>query len=147
MDITLFTSQGITPFRAEWVEYETNPRNDFKYRIKFLKHEFDDELLKMTAKFRVERKSLSNGEWIKESWTHEAICVNTTLVDKDGNVITEQIIEVEGVPTMNPLIWGGEYDRMAVLFNAPLIDSEIVYGYQQELFDKGIFDFPKNRNI
>jgi hypothetical protein len=143
MDITTLTSQGITPFRAEWIEYETNPRNDFKYMVKFLKFKFDDEQLKMTAEFRVERKSLSNGEWIKESWVHEAICVNSTKVDKDGNIISDILIGEEGSQTMNPLIWGGEYDRMAVLFNAPLIDSVIVYGYQQELFDKGIFDFPK----
>jgi hypothetical protein len=144
MDITLLTSQGITPFEAEWVEYKTNQRNPFKYRIKFLKHSFDDEQKKMKAEFRVERFI---GEVKDVSWTHEAIVINDTKVDKDGNVITEQVILVDNVPTMNPLIWGGEFDRMAVLFNAPLKDSDIVYGYQQELFDKGIFDFPKNRNI
>jgi hypothetical protein len=145
MDITLFTSQGITPIRAEWVEYESNLRNDFKYKIKFLKHEFDDELLKMTAKFRIERYT---GNWVKDlSWIHEAICVNSTKVDKDGNIITELLIGEEGSQVMNPLIWGGEYDRMAVLFNAPLIDSDVVYGYQEELFEKGIFDSPKNKNI
>jgi hypothetical protein len=44
-------------------------------------------------------------------------------------------------------MWGTEFERMQVLFNAPLKDSDIVEAYQLELFNKGMFDFPKNRNI
>jgi hypothetical protein len=142
MDITIFN--GIEPFRAEWIEYETNLRNPFKYRIKYLRHTPDDEQLKMTAFFRVERY-LNNV--LDISWVHEAICVNSTKVDKDGNIITELLIGEEGKQTMNPLIWGGEYDRMAVLFNAPVANSSVVSYYINKLFNDGGFDSPKNKNI
>jgi hypothetical protein len=144
MDITLFTSQGITAYEPEWIEYETNLRNPFKYRIKYVKHTPDFESKKMSAFFRVER---CIGEVQDISWIHEAICVNTTKVDKDGNVITDILLGEEGNQTMNPLIWGGEFDRMAVLFNAPVPNSTLVSYYINKLFTDGVLDSPKNRNI
>jgi hypothetical protein len=48
---------------------------------------------------------------------------------------------------MNPLIWGGEHDRMAVLFNAPVPNSTLVSYYINKLFNDGGFDSPKNKNI
>jgi hypothetical protein len=144
MDITTLTSQGITPFQAEWVEYETNLRNAFKYRIKYLRHSFDAENKKMAAFFRVERFI---GEVKDIAWTHEAICVNETKVDKDGNIITELVVGEEGNQSMNPLIWGGEFDRMAVLFSAPVPNSTLVGYYINKLFTDGTLDSPKNKNI
>jgi hypothetical protein len=134
MDITTLTSQGITPFRAEWVEYKTNPRNPFKYRIQFIKHSFDSDKRRMNAVFWVERYITLNNEWVFDiSWFHDAIVINDTKVDKDGNIITELTVTIpskkEGEEDQiipNPLVWGGEFERMAVLFSAPIPDSDIV---------------------
>jgi hypothetical protein len=144
MDITLLTSQGITPYEGQEIEYLSNPRNPFSYKIKFLKFLFDDQESKMIALFSVKRFYNSNTPDIE--YTTEITANNNVWVDKFGIVVPEKIT-VEGVEISNPEAWGKEFDRIRILFNAPVPDSLIVEGYQQSLFDNGKFDQPKNRNV
>jgi hypothetical protein len=92
----------------------------------------------MTARFQVERYIQQNGVWgLDISYSFDSVADNFTYVDKDGNIVSSD----------DPAKWGTEFDRMAVLFAAPVPDNQILEGYMDELFGKGLFDFPKNREI
>jgi hypothetical protein len=138
MDITLFTSQGITPYRAEWVEFDSNPRNAFRYRIKFLYHIFSDVTQQMTGYFQVERYVLQNNEYVLDiSYVYDSVADTNSYVDKNGNMVNSD----------DPYVWGVEFDYVAVLFSAPISDKDIVDYYTQTLFSRGVLDFPKRREL
>lgn len=137
LDITTLTGQGITKWEAQEIEYPSNPRNEFKYKIKFLEFRFSTLHRYAIGYFSVQRLVEQNGDYVNDiSYTYESIA-SDTFCDKLGNIVEEN----------DPLKWGTEFERMQVLFNAPIADSQIVESYQQELFDKGLFDFPKRREI
>ena len=148
IDITVFTSQGIVPYRAQWVEFNTNPRNANKYRVKFLYNIFSDVHSRMTGYFKVERFTLQNGAYdLDISYVFDSIAESSTFVDKNGNLLSPTIEDENGENMPNPDLWGTEFDFMAVLFAAPIPDNNIVDGYTQILFNRGSFDFPKNREV
>ncbi len=133
LDITQLEGLGITKWVAEGIDYPTNPRNAFKYWIKFLGMNYSDENQSMTGSFRVIRYAQQNEEWKNDiSYVFDSVASDAS-VDKDGNVVEEDDVAR----------WGTEFERMQILFNAPIADSSIVIAYQAELFDKGLFDFPK----
>lgn len=137
LDITTLTGSGITKWESQEIEYPSNPRNAFRYKIKFLEFRFSILHRYAIGYFSIKRLVEQNGEWVDDiSYTYESIA-SDAFCDKMGDVVEEN----------DPNVWGTEFERMQVLFNAPLKDSEIVEAYQLELFNKGLFDFPKNRNI
>lgn len=134
LDITTLTSQGIGIYRAESINYPSNPRNAFVYDIKFLYFTYSDVTLNLTARFHVTRSAIFNGQLEKDiEYDFDSVAVIETIVDKNGNVVASDSADA----------WGTEFDRISILFNAPIADSAIVAEYQQELFDKGLFDRPK----
>jgi len=140
LDITALTGQWITPFRATSVNYPSNPRNAFVYDIKYLYHTYSDITLNLVARFHVIRSAMFNGNLeVDIEYDFDSIATMHTTVDKFGNIVDE--FNPDGSPNSNA--WGKEFDRIAILFNTPIADSQIVYQYQQELFDKGLFDRPK----
>lgn len=150
MDITLFTSQGIVPYVAEWTEYNSNPRNAFRYKIKFKDYTFNSFDRFMIGNFIVERYAQQNGEWVLDlDYIYDSVADDKTYVDKLGNIVPQYLTstDTEGneIQIPNPDVWGTEYERIAVLFSSPIEDSLIMAGYQQILFNRGVFDFLKRR--
>lgn len=134
LDITTLISQGIAIYRAVSINYPNNPRNAFVYDIKFLYFTYSDVTQKLTARFNVVQSAMFEGV-LKPNidYDFDSIAEISTIVDKFGNVVDADSADA----------WGTEFDRISILFNAPIADSAIVAEYQQELFDKGVFDRPK----
>ncbi len=145
LDITTLTDAGILPFIAEWVDFPTNTRNAFTYKIKFEYYTYSDVTRNLVARFAVQKFAMYNGELeLDDTYVYDSIANDTTLVDKYGNYVNAEIdsVDVEGNPIKiaNPDVWGTEFERMSIIFSAPLSDTDILNGYLLELFDKGMFD-------
>lgn len=138
LDIRTLTSQGITPWNSEEIPYPENPRNALYYKVKFMNFKYDPEAEELMAQFRVTRSILQNGDFQQETpYVKNSVARKSTMVDFYGNRVDP---EIDGQP--NPAVWGNEFERMKIIFNAPISDSLVVESYQQDLFDKGFFDFP-----
>lgn len=156
-DITqVMAVYGIGIYRAEWIDFPTNARNAFSYRVKFLKFVYDEEALTLTSVFLVERSILQNGVPVVDlKYNFNCIASDGTSVDKFGTPVLkvipildendQPVLDGDLLPTYeaNPDYWGSEFDRMSVFFNAPLKDNEIIDQYISDLFNAGLFDFPK----
>ena len=158
MDIRTFTGMGITPYRAQWIDYTSNSRNTFRYKIKFIAFNYNDNGEEMTGVFKIIRYSQQNGEWIIDiNYDYQSKVDMFSYVDFFGNIVNQTIDQdtgevdendepiVEQIP--NPDVWGTEFDYMAVLFASPIPDNLIMESYQHTLFNKGVFDYPKYRNV
>ncbi len=154
-DIRTFTNQGVTRYEPTWYDFTGNTRNNNQYRILFRYFVFNPESKIMTAFFKVERFELQNGEYVLGlSYTFEASAAGV-MVDYEGNVI--EMVSVDDLDEEDNVIGSHmeypaeavmtEYDRMAIFFNAPLPDSVLVDTYVADCFERGLFDFPKNRTI
>ncbi len=138
LDITTLTGQGIQPYYPQWVNHGISQTTGLRYESKYECHvvNFSSEgVNNLHARFYIKRY-LSNGDF-DISYFIESIADDTTSVDKFG-------VKVE---SDSPNKWGTELDRMRVLVSAGVSDKDVIDFYQNDLFTRGLFDFPKNRNI
>jgi len=135
LDITDLTGMGITPYVAQWVDFNSNPRNSFKYSIKFEYYTYADVSRSLLARFSIQRKAEYNGVYENDiAYTYDSIANDNSYVDKMGNYVESP--ESFGY-------WGTEFERMSIIFSAPIADTDILNGYMSNLFNMGIFDKPK----
>jgi hypothetical protein len=69
LDITILTGQGITKWESQEIEYPSNDRNAFKYKVRFLKFVYDSFINQSIGLFSVRRYVEQNEEWVEDIFT------------------------------------------------------------------------------
>jgi hypothetical protein len=135
LDIRYFLNMGVIPYQDAFTRFIPEPSLNipFEYDVKIDNYVFSGSEKRLVGRIIVRR--YLNGELDSEFRKEEEI--NTkTMVDYYGNVI-EPIVDEEGNVTYPPEAVMSEWDRLAILFNAPISDSLVLDAYKAQIFNNG----------
>jgi hypothetical protein len=149
LDIRYFLNMGVIPYQDAFTRFIPEPSLNipFEYDVKIDNYVFSGSEKRLVGRILVRRylNGVLDSEFRKEEEINaktmvdyygnviEKVPVIKPVLDENGNPTgeTEEVMEYPSEAVMS------EWDRLAILFNAPISDSLVLDAYKAQIFNNG----------